>query len=284
MPTVRLRSGVLGSLLLVLVQPEVAAQSDRYFPNVHAEWSGVWPCTNPDAGPTLIFEEYGYDAEPDTVIDGLSWSGIHVGMEMGKVAVDGDRVLYRGTDGQHIEADSTLVLYDFGLAVGDTAYQDAYYNFGPTVVTAIDTVLLAARERRRFTMDNGDRWVEGIGSLSGLFRPVYMTPLGCDHPSFDFCGDYIDEDQVPYTICTVDLLGVPQEQEGRVAVHPNPSNGVFRIEGGRAHDPYLLTDASGRVIASGRLNGPMTTVGLSAVQRGVYVLRLADGAIKLVIE
>ena len=58
--------------------------------------------------------------------------------------------------------DSELLIYDFNLSLGT--------YFGNYQVTNKDSVqLLDGSYRRRFIFDNGDEWIEGIGSFEGLF-------------------------------------------------------------------------------------------------------------------
>ncbi|MBP6390989.1 MAG: T9SS type A sorting domain-containing protein [Flavobacteriales bacterium] len=276
------RIGIL--TLTWLIGLSVDAQSDRYFPNVSAEFDVAWPCIDPFNGPWTMYWTHVYQAQPDTIMFGLSWGTLQPGSEMGKIAVDGARVLYRGTDGQFVPQDTTLVLYDFDLAIGDTAYWDAYYGFGYTMVTDIDTLTIVGRERRRFSMDNGDQWLEGIGSLMGLFRPYYETPIGCSDPTFTYCANYMDS--VAYTICSDLVTEVPEPDGVRIYVHPNPNSGEFTVvsEGEAGPRPWSLHDATGRELRSFRSTGERTLIRLGPTERGLFLLRAGNGIHRIVVE
>lgn len=231
-----------------------------------------------------MYSTYVFQAQPDTMMFGLSWGTLQPGSEMGKIAVDGAQVLYRGTDGQFFPPDTTLILYDFGLSVGDTAYWDAYYSFGYTTVVSIDTLIIVNRECRLFTMDNGDQWLEGIGSLMGLFRPYLDTPFGCSDPVATYCANYMDS--VAYTICSDLVTQIPEHAGARTFVQPNPSNGEFILlaEGGTATEVWSLYDVRGTLVNTFRATGERTFIQLDPRQKGVFLLRNGSRYHRVVVD
>ncbi len=79
------------------------------------------------------------------------------------------RVFYIAT------ADSVVrTLYDFSLNVGDTVYINGKDYQYTAEVTDIDSVLIDGSFRKRFDLQGYmfDRWIEGIGSIYGLFAPI----------------------------------------------------------------------------------------------------------------
>ncbi|MDP2176146.1 MAG: S8 family serine peptidase [Bacteroidota bacterium] len=63
----------------------------------------------------------------------------------------------------------------------------------------------------------------------------------------------------------------------RFSVYPNPTNGVFTIEGSRTqHVPYEISDILGKVIQKNWLNEKQTTIDLSEQNSGLYILRIDD--------
>ncbi len=262
-----------------------AAQSDRYFPNVSAELTLAWPCIDPFFGPWTAWQTYTFMAEPTVELEGMSWGQLDPPGSLGLITVDGDRVLYHGLTWNHTPPDTTVVLYDFGLAEGDTAYWDEYYGFGHAIIQSIDTIEVVGRPRQLFHLNNGDTWLEGIGSLMGLFRPWYETPLGCDNPTYNYCADYVDEGGVAYTICSEDIaLGLGMQNVEVEKIHPNPSNGRFKITTMSASGSYRVVDACGSEIQRGRLQGNETVVELMTAAPGLYIFEVNGHRTKLIIE
>jgi len=60
----------------------------------------------------------------------------------------------------------------------------------------------------------------------------------------------------------------------RIKVYPNPSKGVFNIKG--EYDSFSVTDMMGRVVYSENYKGPETTVYLSNLKSGIYLLRFVN--------
>jgi uncharacterized repeat protein (TIGR03803 family) len=65
-------------------------------------------------------------------------------------------------------------------------------------------------------------------------------------------------------------------------VSPNPSSGIFNVESSTLNASYIITDITGRVVASGQLTGKQTSIDLSNAQSGVYILKVDTKAIRLV--
>ena len=271
----------LGTLVLL----GLSAQNDTIFPNVSAELIFEWPCKEPGTGWYWYTYTHTFQTEPTVLMDGLEWGTLDPGNPTALITVVGDQVLYYGVDGSYVPPGSTTVLYDFGLSVGDAAYWDDYYTNDYVSVVEIDTLEVVGRERRHFTLTNGDRWLEGIGSLMGLFRPFYTVPLGCADPIYSFCADYIDDEGVAYSICSEDLpLGQSMQGVEAAKVHPNPSNDRYTITTTSASGSYRVVDARGSEIRRGLLQGNETVVDLTAATPGLYILEVNGHRTKLIIE
>ena len=268
-----------------LVLSSLCAQNDTIFPNVSAELTFAWPCKEPGTGFYWNTYTHTFQAEPVVLMDSLEWGTLDPGNPTALIAVIGDKVLYHGVDGSYVPAGTTIVLYDFGLSVGDTAYWDDYYTDDYVSVVQIDTIEVVGRERRQFTLTNGDRWLEGIGSLMGLFRPFYMESLGCADPVFTYCAEYTDVDGAAYSICSEDIPAATAEY-ALIAqdVYPNPGNGLITIVSPNAHVPYQVLDACGRTVARGRLQGREARVDMTSMRAGLYVVLLDGRTSKLIIE
>lgn len=253
----------------------LVAQEDVTFPNVGATFNETWPCQDPSNGPWTMSTSFGFTREPFAVEDSLAWSSFGSGL----LAISGDRVHYRTEEAE-------IVLYDFGLALGDTAYVDAYHDHGPTVVVGLDIINVVGRPRKRFSMDNGDVWVQGIGSLMGPLRPTYGTPLGCSDPIYSFCADYVDSADVPYTVCLEHVVGM-QERAVRAThlqVMPNPAQDQFAVLGTVAGVPYRLMDLAGNTVQEGRCAEGRTQVLRVGMASGVYLFDTPAGRGKVLLE
>lgn len=282
-----MRSIVLAAVLY-LTCSQGRAQNDIVFPNVWASAIEVWPCMDGVYG--LIYHEQNYTFEmfQPIVEDGLEWGSLLVeSTEVGRIAVDDQRVMFRRI-GSYLSylvpPDSIVELYDFDLAVGDTAYADVD-TFDPyAVVNQIDTVYFNGRPRKRLLISNGDQWIQGIGSNQGLFRPLW-TDLGeCSVPEYSFCGECIDTAQQFYAFCDDMLTGVAVSDKPTLRAFPVPNNGSFTLEGGTPGDPYKIFDVCGRVVSTGRLTSGRQDFDLSSSTSGFCTLLVDDKRITLAIE
>ena len=273
-------------LLIVFVfgAPFCHAQNDTIFPNVDAEFLLAWPCMEPPNNPYTVYEEHTFEAQPAIFMDGLEWGTVDPPGGMGLIAVDDRRVLYHGLDGQYVPEGTTAVLYDFRLEVGDTAYLDAFNGFEYALVVQIDTLSVLGRVRRRYTLNNGDRWLEGIGSLMGLFRPFYQSTLGCADPTFSYCANYMDDNGVPYTVCSEMFLGGDDPNSAYAMIHPNPSTGRFAVTSRSRSGLYRVLDLRGCEIQRGRLQQPITWIDLPQPVPGLYFVVVDGQRNKLIIE
>ena len=261
----------------------LSAQNDTIFPNVMAEFHQEWPCWDQVGSNYTMYWDYIFQAEPTVSMDGLEW-GTLVTFN-GLIRVDEDLILYHGFGGTFGLTDSTVVLYDFSIGVGDTAYWDDYYTYDYAVVVLIETVQVVGRERRLFTLSNGDRWLEGIGSLMGLFRPLYVVPYGCGDPYFYYCAEYVDDEGTAYSICSEDLpLGSDSRKMAVPQVYPNPSDGRFTLSTSGAVGAYRVMDATGKELRQGSLYGRETVVDLMSAAPGLYMVEVNGLRTKLIVE
>ncbi|MCI1753290.1 MAG: hypothetical protein LKM36_10610 [Flavobacteriales bacterium] len=281
-----MRHLVICGTLELLLSP-VMAQSDRYFPNVSAEFEVTEFCYDGQGGSDTHYHFYTYSSVPSVLLEGHEWGSISVdGFQAGLIRVDGTQVLYHGTSVNYfppVPVDTTVVLYDFNLALGDTAYWDPYI-WDYAVVTEIDTLTIQGRQRLLFTMDYSDQWLEGIGSLMGLFRPFWPTPLGCSFPALTYCASYLDEDSLTYTICSDMLLGTEKHADSKERIFPNPSSGIFAVEQVVPNKPYRVTDPRGIEVLSGTTTGESTTIRIPNAVPGLYVLIVDGTRTKVIIQ
>lgn len=267
-------STLLGALCL--------AQDHMTFPNVDATFRVTSLCADPLNIPEVYEQvvEYTYAFEPVVLVDSLSWSAF--GPEMGLLAVNGDRIYLRG--GPILGGDSTIILYDFSLEVGDTAYFDQYSTFDHAIVTLIDQVLVSGHERRRLTLSNGDQWIQGIGSVQDPLRPIQPTPLGCGYDHLEFCGNYLPEGGMPYTLCLDVQVGIAPTSEPSPAEVTRTGSRSFILNGTKSGGVYHVVDATGRQVVAGTFTNGSTSIHLQNAAAGLHLLHCGSGIVKLVVE
>jgi hypothetical protein len=92
----------------------------------------------------------------------------------------------------NIYNDSAVVLYDFSLEVGDTAYyEDNDPTQGPTdpvIVDSVTTHLIENIPHKKLVLSNNDIWVQGIGSLIHPLWPV----MSHFEKAYVFCSVYYE--------------------------------------------------------------------------------------------
>ncbi len=77
-------------------------------------------------------------------------------------------------------------------------------------------------------------------------------------------------------------LSVPEFQNQKATIYPNPSNGLFTIEREFSETtPYHITDVIGKIIATGELTDRQSEIDLTSAQNGVYFLRTSNRVFRL---
>ncbi len=281
------RASIMFPAFLTLASGLCSAQSDRSFPNNEAYWLIRIGELDPDFNWYTHEHELLYMHNPQIELEGRSWGTVWRGEPIGLLAVDSGKVFYRST-AEYTYSDlgwgyfdtTAQILYDFNLLVGDTAYDEQ----DPITVVAIDTVAIWGQEREHLVLSNDDEWIEGVGSINGLFRPFAYT-WGLESVSYemvDFCGYYIAPDSLPYQMCLPD--GLDERSGPNITIGPNPCSGEFTIRAVPRDGLFTICDVRGSLIRQGRTTGTETHVALVGVPAGLYMVRVQNTWTKLVIE
>ena len=188
------------------------------------------------------------------------------------------------------------LLYDFGLAVGDTMPLPAYFsppNGYSLYVAETDSVTLEDGSRRkRWTLlckpgpgkdplpGTAQQWIEGIGATDAFLQPGYGCTADAG-PGPLLCVAYAGEVIYRNVSDCTDVespAGTARVLRADRVLHafPNPAIDAVHLEEWTEGLPYRVYNALGRKIAEGRVRGRSVT--LVRVTRGTYTLRLRDAS------
>jgi hypothetical protein len=197
-----------------------------------------------------------------------------------------------------VAKDSTaeMLLYDFGLALGDTLKnpfftETARYNsFGwPLVVTLVDTITVFGANYKRIQFDYNLSWVEGVGSPRGLlwdnFANIssFQQALECFNQADSLQFSAATASYQPDSLNTACPLNLPIAPGKRVVeklqVYPNPAKDHLWLEWGAFSGSYAveILTLDGRVLSTALLTQAKSRLELN-LQPGLYVLRYRDGS------
>ena len=167
------------------------------------------------------------------------------------------------------------LLYNFSLQVGDSINTSQYCGTTSAphaYVESIDSIFIGNNYRKRFNIHNDlspVSYIEGIGSDNGLL-------MGMDYfetSSSLYC--FYQNDSLKYS-SGCDFVGIEDvRNSSTIKIYPNPSNNQITIKGKRINT-YILSNTVGQVIKEGKQNGDETTIEVSALPNGIYILGL-DG-------
>jgi len=73
-------------------------------------------------------------------------------------------------------------------------------------------------------------------------------------------------------------LSIPDIEQNKIAIYPNPSSGIFQIQNETPfyNTPYEIFDSLGRVVLSGHFNENSPSINLSNVESGVCFLKVSE--------
>lgn len=261
------------------------AQSYHPLPISNASWSDVRIKQGECDGPNYCKDAYFFAG--DTLIQSMSYhrlyrsNGTNI-FYAGALREENKKVYYR-----NYNCSNTIVLYDFGLQVGDTFNLPTFlcdYSAGwSTAVTKIDSVMLENMTyRKRFHFDWGYQWIEGVGSPAGLLYPYYLG-WACMCNVYSVCvrhnGEilYLDETFLPCFnfMVSEDELFVTTPH---LNVFPNPafSSSEVHIESSDENLKRIdIYNTQGYLIQSiSEIESNRLTLPTKNLDSGLYLLRI----------
>jgi|GEM_PF-4375615 len=274
------------------------AQSYTPFPDSNATWQAyTWDLSNsngPPVSPPTTKDIYTFGK--DTIVNGLTYRKLYdVGTFIGGLRQDiaNKKVYYLSIYHSAHTGKDTLVdtlLYNFNLKVGDTLPQSYLYDSaksGIITITSIDSQLVGSTYYRRFNtnstvlLNNGGiayALLEGIGNIFGLF---FNAPVGSESMAIscfnqnalysDFGGSYycgsIPAGNMP-----------PVQSLVNLQIFPNPATDVVTIQLNNSSGGNLeLLDVQGSKVKQQSFSGSTTSVSLSGLNNGLYMLHIISG-------
>ena len=186
--------------------------------------------------------------------------------------------------------DFEVQMYDFNLRVGDTvrtnlSEHDTWLAMLKPVISTIDTItLLNGTKRKRFTLSNGDTWIEGIGSLTGFLNPFFpMMTCGNSYQLMCFVQgneELYHNDAVYFNGACGQLSAVDNvlESDSKISLSPNPVSDWLTVKfETNQQDLFIeLYDIQGKLIIKKTLNLFSNSINLSHVNSGLYMYRILE--------
>ncbi|MCB0457229.1 MAG: T9SS type A sorting domain-containing protein [Flavobacteriaceae bacterium] len=242
--------------------------SQEYIPML--EQGNVWNIINYDALGNTYFN-YTRSITGTTIINGKTYSIISnvqcpLREEGGKV--------YGLPEGGNEE----IVLMDFTLQTDDifiypVDYGPCFANWtmlNPNLTVINRTVeFIAGMDRIVIELDNGESWVEGVGSTAALF-PGGLSAWDIDSrlSCFTFNGDTYFFNG--YTSCAI--LSVDSFFKNQITLYPNPvtQTSVLKFPEEANIDAVKIYDVSGRLISKESINENYYTIEAVKYGSGLY--------------
>lgn len=178
-----------------------------------------------------------------------------------------------------------VILYDFGMQVGDTFVPDPNWAEGSYILDSIDSIEIAGYFYRKFHFTgidvwggDGEYWVEGIGSNSGFF-PFQRGGEWAAILSCFYTNNHGISINYNFEIQACDYsIGIAEDLLDTVTISPNPVSDFINIEGDLSQCDFILYDYAGKIISQGKAS---STLDVSAFENGVYFLQfIREGQIQ----
>jgi hypothetical protein len=288
---------------ILIVSLTSAIAQDHPFPVADASWAvvtefymGGFP---PDTG--RITETFVYDGTK--LLNGHDYSQVFITQEpvyipgsslnyfKGYIREENDVVYY-----MYIGMEEELILYDFNLQPGDVA---PFFTFccGSSYdvsLHSIDSILIGDEYRRRFIFDTiwdysnmlAEVWIEGIGSVHGLFHPSTVRLYSGDLPDainltcFEHEGLNVWSNP-SYNMCYMNTLtAIPEKTIENYSIKPNPAKDYFKVSLDEASGPYQINlyNLTGSRVLSTVTSGAnnQAVVSVRHLRAGLYLVEIVN--------
>ena len=229
-----------------------------------------------------------YTIDVDSMINGKQYKGLSGGVWLREDSTGKVYILHPSQRfGCHGRDSSEHLLYDFGVKTGDslTYYRGDWGDSMVCWVGPIDTIIISGQKRARYSIyrntinnPNPDTWIEGIGSIYGIYFP-YCDPF---EVSF-YLGCYIDSEIYyqgnPNKPC--EYLGFDMMASGLgFNIYPNPTSGMLSIDLGKVHYELKIEvfNQQGQLVDRHSVSGTSLVELIIPGPPGIYMISLSTGA------
>lgn len=237
-----------------------------------------------------------FGIQGDSLVGGQQWFKIYATRDSLFV----DDLFYRGllrTDNNKVlyldRFDQLDTLYDFDLAVGDSAWFNLYGSSPEWLsVISIDSIQINGvyYKRQKFAeplvsaFDRLDEvWIEGIGSMHGPLFPNFPIKFSEEMPDSSLltCSYSANQSiyQNPlYSDCYINItLGVDNPEILNFSFYPNPFYGEIHFKNIQTETLNLtVLNSLGQVVKELKLQNNVEVIDLSELNAGVYIFRFTD--------
>lgn len=258
---------------VILTSLSLNAQFGVPFPTDSARW--VILKTDYNAGATMFTYSAVISNGEDTIISGNTYTKI-LG---GAFREENSKVYYYS-----FPDSAEFLMYDFNLVAGDTVDNvhilmgSGIYNPGQAVVTYTDTVNYNGVDRKQIHFETAFSWIEGIGSVTGLFNEFYWN---VSLYQYDLTCMSINQTSIYPNLspghCYQNLQSLLENQDFTYNIYPNPSQGKFQIESDKlpTNSTIIITDLTGKSMKEFKFTAPSQEISVD-LSTGVYLLMFPE--------
>ncbi len=162
--------------------------------------------------------------------------------------------------------DTQHLLYNFKMQVGDT-FDNGTKSM---TVTSVDTMMIEGFERPVLTFDNGEQWIDGLGSTRGLLSPVTEDSEGYEEVLLSCVAGgtvmYVNP-EYGSGINETEYLKSEIRLNGTVLEITAPEDASHTV---------VVYDAGGNAVVHKTFDGAEYTLSVSSLEQGVYIVAV-DG-------
>jgi len=187
--------------------------------------------------------------------------------------------------------DSEVVLYDFNLQVGQTIT----YPY-PRTVVALGSIQLedGSFHKKIIFSQNGDYWIEGVGSSLGLFGPFvypnYIPNQGTQLNCFWQDGQYLFHKSILQSGFTCDSTTyIDGESWNGIKIIQSPggilvsAGGLIQLNLDNDSPDIEVINSMGQIILQSHIHSTLIHLDISAYPSGLYYLIIRSGENKITV-
>jgi len=283
------------NFLLIGILTSLLTFSQEYYP--FPDSSAIWNEFSIHVEyPQNVASKTRYGIIGDTIIDNVTYSKIYRLIDdtclnisnaeyFGAIREENKKIYTITT----YHGEQEILLYDFSKEVGDTIFSNSPegYMAYPVVISSIDTIELNdGSNRRRYWLEGGyyslltECWIEGFGSIHGLFSPVFDLMTNYYEPNLSCFKQYestvyLNNYSCSKCFCSLgtlikDISGL----QNKIQIYPNPFSDQLNIESKYEYSEIRIYNSNGKIIQEfNRITYPIR-IDLGELPIGLYLIQL----------